>query len=98
MFLCLLTTYMILLTVAYSIPNDWISDNILASLKMLSDEGDYPSLNSGMKRATRLDNYSDRVMITTSNGDVGKSPLENALYTNGYSRYWHGYQILLRPL
>lgn len=98
MFLCLLTTYMILLTVAYSIPNDWISDNILASLKMLSDEGDYPSLNSGMKRATRLDNYSDRVMITTSNGAVGKSPLENALYTNGYSRYWHGYQILLRPL
>ena len=59
---------------------------------------------SGINPGGILDNFTDSIMITTA----GHRPDDGALHqamnmagsemVNGYSYYWHGYVVLLRPL
>lgn len=96
-FFLLMLSYLILMTLSYSIPNNFLEANQQESLSILDSEGHYPSLSKSDSKATMLDNYTDRLMIDKSKkGDT--PPLRAAMLINGYPRYWHGYQALLRPL
>jgi len=44
----------------------------------------------------RLDNFTDRIMLGQLRRQDGLSAFENAF--TGYSRYWHGYVAVLRPV
>ncbi len=57
----------------------------------------YPSLSSSDWEATRLDNFTDKLMIEKSNKKTSNF-LKAAFSIDNYPRYWHGYQLLLRPL
>lgn len=96
-FLLLMLAYLLLMTLSYSIPNNFLEDNQQASLQTLDSEGYYPSLSKSDLQGSRLDNFTDRLMIDKSQKGETK-PLRAAMFINGYPRYWHGYQVLLRPL
>lgn len=68
------------------------------SLQMIEKEGVYPAINEGNRNGTKLDNYTDGLMIRKTIARTDLNPLENAMTVNGYPRYWHGYLIFLRPL
>lgn len=112
----------ILLSLAYLIPNSWISKNAIASSDTINSEGAYPSLTFNAVE-TQKDNFTDAVMLNITVYNSGQSPLLRSLdnklikydrnylnvtsrylqgdesyTTEDYTRYWHGYVILLKPL
>ena len=48
--------------------------------------------------ASKLDNFTDRLMISKAIKNDDKGALYNSLDVNDYARYWHGYLVLIRPL
>jgi len=102
-FLVLLAVFVLLMTLVYMIPNSKIEWHREYSLYVLSDiEETWESFGNlfGLhSQPGMMDNTTDRIMITESMiGDESMSALEAAMYMNGYTRYWHGYQVFLRPL
>ncbi|WP_165004401.1 MULTISPECIES: hypothetical protein [unclassified Enterococcus] len=97
-FITLLISYCILLTIIYSIPQKFIDTNVDKSIQMLANEGLYPTINKGNAFGTRLDNFTDNLMIFKAKSNATLNPLENAMFMGNYPRYWHGYQLFLRPL
>lgn len=87
----LCSIYSILILLSFSIPQDWIEDNRIASLRMIQSEGDWPQ---PIYHNTTLDNYSDKLMFNLIR------PTNNTLIQGFdiYSRYWNGWTILLRPM
>ncbi len=90
------------MTLVYMIPDRLIEWHREYSLTVLAIEEEWESLGNifgfhgepGM-----LDNTTDRVMMElTVPGEAGESALETAMLMHGYTRYWHGYQTILRPL
>ena len=96
----LIAVYVLCLYTAYLIPDAMISGRVNHEIKVLNDleSGEirniYPKLGLGPR--TQLDLFTDRVMLqqTVQKAD---SVLAKAMIPN-YARYWHGYQIILRPL
>ena len=94
--ICLYTGLML---VAYSFPDEWISDNVGAAVGMLTEEsnmvGGYANYfwHTGF---SITDNLTDiRIYEGLLRG--GRSVTEAAMRTD-YARYWHGYAVVLRPL
>ena len=85
------------MTIVFSIPNKYINDNKQISISLIDSEGDYPSLNRADLQGSRLDNFTDKIMIGQAQKEI-ENPIKAAMSNNGYSRYWHGYQVFLRPL
>ena len=79
------------------IPNDYIKENVGISVSRLNGEGDYynPLFETD---ASKLDNFTDRLMISKAIKNDDKGALYNSLDVNDYARYWHGYLVLIRPL
>ncbi|WP_367378090.1 hypothetical protein [Enterococcus gilvus] len=96
-FILLIIIYSVLLTAVFSIPNSYLHNNQESSYKLLNSEGMYPSLSSSDWEATRLDNFTDKLMIEKSDKKTSNF-LKAAFSIDNYPRYWHGYQLLLRPL
>ena len=96
----LIAVYVLCLYTAYLIPDAMISGRVNHEIKVLNDlesgkiRNIYPKLGLGPR--TQLDLFTDRVMLqqTIQKAD---SVLAKAMIPN-YARYWHGYQIILRPL
>lgn len=97
-FFLLIISYLLTLTIAFSIPDRVLGSNVANSIQLIEKEGEYPSINLGNKTGTKLDNFTDRLMIKKTIKDKNLSLVENLMSLNGYPRYWHGYQIFLRPL
>lgn len=114
----------ILLTISYAIPVGRISDNMEQIIERYREEGINPYVVEG-NMATRLDNYTDGLMLNGAIYDGDESPVVKAaevymttvdgqmyydsllaIFENGngevkkesYSRYWHGYMAVLKPL
>lgn len=102
-YIVLLLLFSLSVVLSHSIPYSWIADNVEASLRQTEGEGDYPeNLNTYI---FRIDNYTDGgVMLNTAKNADYKNPVESAMLMRvggegtGYGRYWHGYQVFLRPL
>lgn len=97
LFLILITIYVLGMVLAFSLPNKHIEKNVNSSVTIFGAEGLYPILNSSDSKATKLDNFTDRLMINRSIG-IDKNPIISAMSMANYARYWHGYQVFLRPL
>ena len=96
-FVLLIASYCVLLTITFFIPQHSIESNAEKSLQMVEKEGMYPSINQGNMLGTRLDNFTDHLMIRKTKADPELNSLENAMSMADYPRYWHGYQLFLRP-
>lgn len=98
-FITLIAFYVISLTIVYTVTPNILIKHTNNGLEQIEKETLYPKYFFNNNNATILDNFTDKVML---NEVIAKkdadNPLEQAMYMNGYSRYWHGYQILLRPL
>lgn len=93
----LIAVYVTLLTISYCIPDEFLKEAVDDGKEVMSVEGDGPELFFNGAWACRLDNFTDTIMLqTTFRGD--QSPFLAALNNNDYARYWHGYQIFLRPM
>lgn len=77
----------------FFIPQHSIESNAEKSLQMVEKEGMYPSINQGNMLGTRLDNFTDHLMIRKTKADPELNSLENAMSMADYPRYWHGYQL-----
>ncbi|MGI5893767.1 MAG: hypothetical protein ACOX6P_04150 [Candidatus Merdivicinus sp.] len=96
-FLSLLAAFTIGLVLVFCIPNGLISANQQVSMEFIGQEGHYPQIYF-QTDASQLDNYTDELMLdTTIVEDESLSPLQAAMDMDSYARYWHGYQIILRP-
>lgn len=101
----------LLLTLAFLVPVN--EENAAASYQILNDEGWYPAapiLTQSLDAYFHsylpgvLDNGTDSIMLHTAMDTSEGNPLTRAmnmyctyLHIN-YSRYWHGYVAILRPL
>lgn len=96
-FISLLVFYVLSLAIIYALPNFKLSENVDLAGQTLKREGTYPVVSQSFKPQTMLDNFTDlKVMVPRSIND--KSALVSAMDMKGYSRYWHGYQVILKPL
>ncbi|WP_251868160.1 hypothetical protein [Enterococcus malodoratus] len=88
----LVILYVFGMTLTYMIPNKSINENVADSMEALNSEKEYPPVNLFDEKATRLDNFTDKIMIDKARG-TKESSLTEGMFVNGYPRYWHGYQI-----
>lgn len=104
-FFLIFIIYNILLAAVYSIESPKLEHNVSEGHAFIENEKEYLNLfkdvseNPFKSYAFRLDTFSDRVMLhTLMPNNKSLSPWEAALEMNNYSRYWHGYTVILRPL
>lgn len=102
-FLVLIAVFVLSMTLVYMIPNSKIEWHREYSLYVISSiEETWESFGNlfGLhSQPGMMDNTTDRIMLRESLvSDESMSALEAAVYMNGYTRYWHGYQVFLRPL
>lgn len=122
-FISAVAVFVLLLTIAYSLPQSAIRRHLVASLPLLTSEGHNPRPLFDSP-AYQLDNFTDALMLDTALVTTPGGPLRAALASyNGYvveqeglstilalekslegrarpgqyARYWHGYQVFLRP-
>ncbi len=82
---------------AFAIPNSAIESNQRQAVAVIESEGQYPRYFFDTP-ACQLDNFTDGLMLDRAiNPDESRGPLVSAMDIEGYSRYWHGYQVFLRP-
>ena len=92
-----------LLTLAYAIPNEPVRAGAEKSIAMVMEEyrNDPAREWSGMfgTMANTVNYGCDRKWMRRAIvDDESMNALEAAMSVNGYTRYWHGYQVVIRPL
>ena len=102
LFLGLTALFVLALTLAFAIPNQAVEWHQEYSMVVLDIEEKWESLGNryGLFGVPGMpDNSADRSMIRRT---IVEHPEEgayrSAMHMNGYFRYWHGYQAVLRPL
>ncbi|EFC3930503.1 hypothetical protein I3A27_14655 [Escherichia coli] len=96
-FICLIAFYTLSLMMVYSIPDFSSAKNVKNAQLTYDVEGAYPVLNKAYSSQTKLDNFTDlKVMMIRAH--QGKGVIDASMDMTGYARYWHGYQIILKPL
>lgn len=77
------------------------------SLQLLQLEGEYPLANVmhnygfyyfSLFEPMTLDNATDGTILRTVFAEQEGNPFVRAMSMNDYSRYWHGYKVLLKPI
>ena len=125
-YLILISVFLIIMSLVYSIPNRRIKWHVEESVQQLEIEGVYPSVFFNTI-AARLDNYTDSIMLNIAAHADNNRPIRSSMKNpyrlakesgenlrvddlktaikdkdnseeTTYSRYWHGYLGILRPL
>lgn len=90
--------FSLLMILVYCIPDAAVYENTALSIGDIYGEGEYPTCFMGSE-AFMLDNFTDRITLDMNIQDTSvTNPIYGAFYNNNYPRYWHGRQIILRPL
>ena len=97
-FFILIAVFFVSMTLVYCIPTSWIQENVEKSIEVLEGEGEYP-MYFFYRHSAIIDIHTDKLMYESliQNRDY-YNPIQAAMSINQYPRYWHGYQVLLRPL
>lgn len=97
-FIILIGVFFLSMVLVYCIPTSWIQENVEQSLEVMEPEGDYPAYHFYRHNAI-VDNHTDMLMYESliQNRDY-YNPIQASVSINQYPRYWHGYQVILRPL
>lgn len=96
-FLTIIVSFFLIMIIVHCIPYSFISKNVQESIRQIESEGLDGLLYFFYNRTSRLDNFTDLIMIK-QNLDHSGSVFYVAMDNNQYSTYWHGYQSFLRPL
>lgn len=98
-FISLIVFYVIALSAVYLVTLTPLERHAQNGLALIKKESNYPKYFFNNNVASQLDNFTDRVMLErVLPKNIDDNALEQAMFMNGYSRYWHGYQVILRPL
>lgn len=94
----LIMVFFLSMALVYCIPASWIQDNIDKSLEVMETEGERP-MYAFYRHSAIVDNHTDMLMYESliQNRDYYNA-IQASVSINQYPRYWHGYQVLLRPL
>lgn len=94
----LIAVFFLSMALVYCIPASWIQDHIDQSLEVMGTEGERP-MYAFYRHSAIVDNHTDMLMYESliANRDY-YNPIQASVSINQYPRYWHGYQVLLRPL
>lgn len=97
-FCAVIIAFILLLTLVMCIPNSAIQENFDRSMEVFEKEGDGWNRAYTYASGSMLDNLTDSIIISETMVNESCSPISNAMSGNGYSRYWHGYLVWVRPL
>lgn len=94
----LIVTFFLAMTLVYCIPTSWIQGNVEKSLAVMETEGERP-MYAFYRHSAIVDNHTDMLMYESliQNRDYYNA-IQASVSINQYPRYWHGYQVILRPL
>ena len=97
--LLLLLNLMFFLSMAlvFAIPNNDVRTNVERSMFLLDREGEYPRIFSSSSHSM-LDSATDTLMIASALKGEDVGTFYAAMDMSDYARYWHGYQVILRPV
>ena len=97
-YIILIAAFFLSMTFVYCIPASWIRGNVEKSLEVMETEGERP-MYAFYRHSAFVDNHTDMVMYDSliANREY-YNPIQASVSINQYPRYWHGYQVLLRPL
>ncbi|MDO4261034.1 MAG: hypothetical protein Q4C82_03055 [Eubacteriales bacterium] len=97
-FAALIAVFFLSMALVYCIPASWIEKNVAASVEIMEGEGDYP-MYFFYRHSSIMDVHTDKLMYESliQNRDY-YNPIQASVSVNQYPRYWHGYQVVLRPL
>ena len=97
-FIILIVVFFLSMTLVYCIPTSWIQNNVEKSVEVIENEGEYP-MYFFYRHSAIIDEHTDKLMYTSliQNRDY-YNPVQASVSINQYPRYWHGYQVILRPL
>lgn len=86
------------LSIVYCIPNSWIEKNANEGITYLEDNEGLHANHYYQSDASIIDGFTDRGDLSCAivSEDVS-NPIYAAMSVNNYARYWHGYQVVLRP-
>jgi len=94
----LILVFFLSMTLVYCIPTSWIQGNVEKSLEVMETEGERP-MYAFYRHSAIVDNHTDMLMYESliQNRDYYNA-VQASVSINQYPRYWHGYQVVLRPL
>jgi len=96
LFVVLNLAFFLSMALVFSMPDSDVRVNVERSMRLLDGEGGYPRIFSPGDYSV-LDSVTDTIMIGKAlKGEEGNAFFA-AMDVSGYGRYWHGYQVLLRP-
>lgn len=97
-FVILIAVFFLSMALVYCIPTSWIQGNVEKSLAVMETEGERP-MYAFYRHSAIVDNHTDMLMYESliQNRDY-YNPVQASVSINQYPRYWHGYQVILRPL
>lgn len=98
-YVILIAAFFLSMTLIYCIPVSWIRGNVEKSLEVMETmEGERPSYFF-YRHSAIVDNHTDMLMYESliQNREYYNA-VQASVSINQYPRYWHGYQVLLRPL
>lgn len=94
----LVSAFFLSMVLIYCIPSSWIQGNVDRSLEVMEMEGERP-MYAFYRHTAIVDNHTDMAMY---HGLIPNREeynlIQKAVSINQYPRYWHGYQVVLRPL
>lgn len=97
-YIILIAAFFLSMTLVYCIPDSWIRENVEQSLAVMRDEGERP-MYAFYRHSAIVDNHTDMVMYEGLIPNREEyDPIQASVSVNQYPRYWHGYQVVLRPL
>ena len=97
-YLILIAAFFLSMALVYCIPASWIQENVDKSLAVMESEGERP-MHTFYRHSAIIDNHSDMLMYESLIANRAYyNPIQASVSVNQYPRYWHGYQVLLRPL
>ncbi len=97
-YVILIAVFFLSMTLIYCIPASWIQENVEKSVEVMENEGDYP-MYFFYRHSAIIDVHTDKLMYESllQNRDYYNA-VQASVSINQYPRYWHGYQVVLRPL
>ncbi len=93
----LIAVFFLSMVLVYCIPASWIQGNVEASLEVMENEGERP-LYAFYRHSAIVDNHTDMLMYESRLPSDQYNLVQASVSINHYPRYWHGYQVILRPL
>lgn len=97
-YIILIAVFFLAMTLVYCIPVSWIQGNVEKSLAVMETEGERP-MYAFYRHSAIVDNHTDMLMYESLIQNREQyNAVQASVSINQYPRYWHGYQVLLRPL